>query len=82
MKSIGIDINGKEMVLEGEWAYCHNNHLTSLVLNEGCKEVYCHHNHQLTSLVLNEGCERVSCDNIDLFGVNPDIEINILNYIK
>jgi hypothetical protein len=100
MKSIGIDINGKELVFEGEWVSCSNNHLTSLVLNEGCKEVYCSnnqltslvlnegcervscHNNQLTSLELNEGCERVFCDNIDLFRVNPDIEINILNFIK
>ena len=62
MKSIGIDINGKELVFEGERVSCENNHLTSLVLNEGCKVVW--------------------CDNIDLFSVKPDIEINILNFIK
>jgi hypothetical protein len=81
MKSIGIDINGKELVFEGDWVSCTSNNLTSLVLNEGCERVSCSSN-QLTSLILNEGCERVSCDNIDLFGVKSNTEVRILNYIK
>jgi hypothetical protein len=81
MKSIGIDINEKELVFEGKGVYCTSRQLTSLVLNEGCKYVSCANN-RLTSLVLSEGCEWVSCDNIDLFRVKPDIEINIFNFIK
>ena len=65
MKTIGIDINGKEMVFEDKWFSCYNNHLTSLVLNEGCERVSCSNNH-LTSLVLNEGCKEVSCANNQL----------------
>ena len=61
MKSIGIDINGKELGFEGKWVSCENN--------------------DLTSLVLNEGCEYVECDNIDLFGVKPNVEITIYNFI-
>ena len=57
--------------------YCHDNRLTSLILNENLQQLYCEHN-RLTSLLLNEKLQILFCNYNRLTSLQLNEELQTL----